>query len=131
VTGLDTNILVRYLVEDDADQAQRVHRLLSAARVSGEPVYVSCIVLCELAWTLGQVYGWQKQDILAQLDTLLDAEIFRFEEDGLVRRAVALARESKAGFADCLIGQLNLARGCRVTVTFDRALRSDPAFQVL
>jgi len=130
VTGVDTNVLLRYLVEDDEEQASRVHRFLAATRNAGETIYVSCVVLCEVAWALGQVYGWEKQSILCQVATLLDIDIFQIEDEDLVRNAVELSRKSRGSFADCLIGQLQLARGCKVTVTFDRGLRSNPSFSV-
>ena len=129
--GVDTNILVRYLVEDDEGQAARVQRFLTASRFSDEPVFVSCIALCETVWVLQTVHGFRKLEALSQIGNVLETDIFRIEEEGAVRRALKAAREGRGDFADYLMGQLNLDRGCRVTVTFDRALRSDPAFSVL
>jgi predicted nucleic-acid-binding protein len=131
VKGIDTNVLVRYLVEDDKEQTNRAERFLAASRRAGESVCVSCIVLCETAWVLSSVFGLPKPQILDHLDRVLETEVFQSEEEGLVRRAMQLCRNGKGDFADYLIGQLNLARGCRFTVTFDRALRADSAFSVL
>lgn len=129
--GIDTNVLVRYLVEDDRDQTNRVERFLAASRVAGERVYVSCIVLCETAWVLERVFGQSRPDLLNHLDRILDTDVFEVEEEECVRVAIWLSRKGKGDFADYLIGQLNLARGCRFTVTFDRSLRSDSAFSIL
>ena len=129
--GIDTNILVRYLVEDDRRQANRVERFLAASRTAGESVYVSCIVLCETAWVLRRLFSQSKADIADHFERILDTDVFQVEEEDAVRKALRLTRKGKGDFADYLIGQLNLERGCRWTVTFDRSLRSDSAFSVL
>jgi predicted nucleic-acid-binding protein len=131
VKGIDTNVLVRYLVEDDPAQTNRVERFLAASRVAGERVYVSCIVLCETAWVIRRVFGQSVLLTLNHLERILDADVFEVEEEESVRVALRLSRKGKGDFADYLIGQLNLARGCRFTVTFDRSLRTDSAFSVL
>jgi len=131
VKGIDTNVLVRYFVEDDVAQTKRVERFLAAARRAGESVYVSSIVLCETARVLRKVFGQSKSETLDYLERILDTDVFQVEEEDSVRQALRLSRKGKGDFADYLIGQLNLARGCRFTVTFDRSLRSDSAFSIL
>jgi predicted nucleic-acid-binding protein len=131
VKGIDTNVLVRYLVADDPAQTNRVERFLAASRVAGERVYVSCIVLCETAWVLRRVFSQSAPQTLDHLERILDVDVFEVEEEESVRAALSLSRKGKGDFADYLIGQLNLARGCRFTVTFDRSLRPDSAFSVL
>ncbi len=129
--GIDTNVLLRYLVDDEKEQANRVHRLLAASRRAGEHIYVSCIVLCETAWVLRRAYALSGSEVLDDIERVLNADIFQVEEADSVRRAVELSRNERGDFADHLIGELNRDHGCRVTVTFDRALRSDPASSVL
>jgi predicted nucleic-acid-binding protein len=131
MTGVDTNVLVRYFAADDEPQVQRVDRLLKASRLAGEPVFVSVLVLCETCWALRSNYGKSENAILDAVQSLLNADMIHVEEPDAVRRAVEFTRTGKADFADYLIGELNLARGCRYTVTFDRALRDDPAFSLL
>jgi predicted nucleic-acid-binding protein len=131
MTGLDTNVLVRFFVEDDDLQASRVHRFLRTSREAGEPVFISAVVLCETCWVLRSAYAKSKLEILKAIDTIIDADVFHLEDPDCVRRAVQLARTGKADFVDYLIGELDVARGCRYTVTFDRTLRSDPAFSLL
>jgi predicted nucleic-acid-binding protein len=131
VKGIDTNVIVRYLVADDPAQTHRVERFLAASRVAGERVYVSCIILCETSWVLRRVFGQSRPQTLNHLERILDTEVFEVEEEESVRAALQLCRKGKGDFADYLIGRLNLARGCRFTVTFDRSLRSDSAFSVL
>jgi predicted nucleic-acid-binding protein len=131
MTGVDTNVLVRYFAADDEPQVQRVDRFLKASRLAGEPVFVSVLVLCETCWALRSNYGKSKSAILDTVQSLLNADMIHVEEPDAVRRALEFTRTGKADFADYLIGELNLARGCRYTVTFDRALRGNPAFSLL
>lgn len=131
MTGIDSNVLVRLLVEDAPDQTDRVHRFLAKSRAAGETVYVSTVVLCESAWVLRSVYARSKSQILDAFEQLLGVDVMQVEEEDAVRSAVQLSRTGKADFADSLIGQLNLAHGCRRTVTFDRSLRTVPGFAVL
>jgi predicted nucleic-acid-binding protein len=129
--GLDTNVLVRYLVEDDKGQADRVQRLLAAARTRGEAVYVSLMVLCETYWVLRSVLDRPRTDILDAVESLLTVDVFQIEEQDAVRHALQSSRKGKGDFADHLIGHLHLSRGCRHTATFDRALRGAPGFTML
>jgi predicted nucleic-acid-binding protein len=129
--GLDTNVLVRYLVEDDKAQTDSANRLLSAARDAGEVVYLSLIVLCETYWVLRSAYDRPRAEIMAAIHSLLGVDVFQFEEPDTVRRALESCRKGKGDFADYLIGHLYTARGCRHTATFDRALKAAPGFSVL
>ncbi len=129
--GIDTNILVRYLVADDQAQTDAVHRLLAGARAAGEPVFISHIVLCETFWVLRSVFERPKAEIVDALDALLNVDVLRVEEPDIVRHALESCRRGKGDFADYLIGQIHAARGCSRTATFDRTLRSAPGFKVL
>ena len=115
--GLDANVLVRYLIEDDKAQTDSANRFLATARDAGEVVYLSLIVLCET--------------YLAAIHALLSVDVFQFEEPDTVRRALESCRKGKGDFADYLIGHLHMARGCRHTATFDRALKAAPGFTPL
>ena len=129
--GLDTNVLVRYLVEDDKAQTDSAHRLLAGARAEGEVVYISLVVLCEAHWVLRSSFGRPRAEIAQAFDSLLCAEVFQVEEPDVVRLALESCREGKGDFADHLIGHLHASRGCRHTATFDRALRGAPEFKIL
>lgn len=131
MTGVDTNVLVRFFAADDEPQTQSVNRFLKASRVAGEQAFVSVLVLCETCWVLRSTYGKSKNSILDAIQLLLNADLFHLEEPDAVRRAVHLARSGKADFPDYLIGQFHLSKGCRYTVTFDRSLRGDAAFLLL
>jgi len=100
MTGLDTNVLVRFLVEDDEAQTARVHRFLKSSRAAGEAVFVSAVVLCEACWVLRSVYAKSKKDLLEAIESLLKADVFLLEEPESVRRAIELAHKGKAEFPD-------------------------------
>jgi predicted nucleic-acid-binding protein len=131
VTGLDTNVLVRFLTEDDPVQAARAAALIATLTARGKRAFISPVVLCEMSWVLRASYAVSKTDLLVALDGLLATEQFVIGDKDLVREAVAAYRAGRAEFADYLIGAVHRANGCERTVTFDRRLRGDAHFQML
>lgn len=131
MTGLDTNVLVRYLTDDDPVQARRAAAWIGTAVARGEDCFVSAIVLCEVTWVLRGAYDVSKSDLLLTLDRLLATARFVIGDKDVVRTAVDAYRAGRADFADYVIGALNRKAGCGKTVTFDRRLRDDAQFQVL
>jgi predicted nucleic-acid-binding protein len=129
--ALDTNVLVRYLVNDDPAQAAVADRVLDDCRRKREPVFLSILVLCEMVWVLASSFGQSKSEIVAVLERILDLDLFRVEHEPLVRRSLEHFRRGKGNFADYLIGEIGNEAGCRDTVTFDRALKDAPGFQIL
>jgi predicted nucleic-acid-binding protein len=117
--GLDTNVLVRYLVRDDSLQFEKARRLIRRERSSGKPVLISLLVLLETEWVLRSRYGLAKVEILSAISALLDASDLAFEDEPSVERAVYSWKDSSADFADCLIEARNRRIGCRATATFD------------
>jgi len=131
VKGLDTNVLVRYLTDDDPVQARRAAAWIAAAVARGDRCFISPVVLCELAWVLRAAYRVSKADLLVTFDRLLATTQFVIGEKDLVRAAVETYRTGRAEFADYLIGEVHREAGCDRTATFDRRLRDSRAFQVL
>jgi predicted nucleic-acid-binding protein len=131
VIGLDTNVLVRFLTDDDPAQARRAAGLIATVTARGDRCFIDPIVLCELTWVLRGAYDVSKADVLETLDRLLATTQFVVGEKDAVRRAVARYRTGRADFADYLIGELQREAGCDRTVTFDRRLRGDVRYQVL
>jgi predicted nucleic-acid-binding protein len=131
VIGVDTNVLVRYLAQDDAAQARRVDIFLSAAIEDGTRLHVDDIVLCEMVWVLGAAYRLRKVTIAEALDKVMSAAIFSFDDRELLRAALIDYREGKGDFSDYVIGRRNARAGCEHTVTFDRSLRDGPSFVLL
>jgi predicted nucleic-acid-binding protein len=123
--GLDTNVLVRLLVDDEQAQADRARRLIERCAATGEEVYVSLLVLLETEWVLRSRYGFDKAQVRTAMDALLETRELCIEDESAVETALYHWDESAADFADCLIAACHNARGCRVTATFDaRAARS-------
>jgi predicted nucleic-acid-binding protein len=128
VLGLDTNVLVRYLVRDDQLQFEKARRLIKRESHKGEPVLVSLLVLLETEWVLRSRYELSKPDILATFSTLLDVADLAFEDEPSVEQALYSWKDSVADFADCLIEARNLRLHCQATATFDEKALKLPGF---
>lgn len=126
--ALDTNVLVRYLIEDDERQTTAVVEALSGASSRTEDLFVSQIVLCELVWVLSRAYRRSRTEIagiLEMLTKVAEMEIERVEE---VRRAIEAFQLGKGDFADYVIRERARAAGCRAVMTLDEALLRDDSF---
>ena len=131
MTGLDTNVLVRYLTQDDAIQARRANAAIAEATADGDRCYVGAVVLCELTWVLREAYQQSKADLLKTLDLILATRQFLVGDKDSVREALEAYRSGRADFADYLVGISARQAGCSDTVTFDRRLRGAAGFRVL
>ena len=131
MTGLDTNVLVRYLTEDEPAQARRAAAWIHTHTNRNERCFISPIVLCELAWVLRWTYDVSKADLLLTLDRLMSTTQFVIGDKDIVRAGLDAYRSGAADFADYVIGELHAGAGCAKTVTFDRRLRRSDRFQVL
>jgi predicted nucleic-acid-binding protein len=129
--GVDTNLLVRYLTQDDPGQLGKANLFFRRAERAGESAHVDIVVLCELAWVLRALYGFRREEIGRALESLLETALLEIEDRGVVHRALALYREGSGDFADYVIGLRNRREGCRDTVTFDRSLKNSELFTVL
>lgn len=129
--GVDTNVLVRYLTQDDLTQARAVDELMSESVENSELLHVDDIVLCELVWVLRAAYRLNKATIAAALDKILQTSLFSFEDRGLLGRALAEYRDGPGDFADHVIGARNAKSGCETTATFDSALHTSNSFTLL
>jgi predicted nucleic-acid-binding protein len=127
VTGLDTNVLLRYLLRDEPTQAARAARELER----GERFLIGTVVLCELVWVLETGYGLARGEIADVLDRILATAQFEIEGKDLALAALGDFRASTADFSDCLLGRRNRAAGATETVTFDRGLRGLEGFRLL
>jgi predicted nucleic-acid-binding protein len=117
--GIDTNVLIRYLVRDDQPQYEKARRLINREVSVGEPVLVSLLVLLETEWVLRSRYELAKPDIVVAFSALLDAAELAFEDEPSIEQAIYSWKDSAAEFADCLIEARNRRLGCRATATFD------------
>lgn len=126
--GLDTNVLVRYLVRDDEGQFERARQLLRRAKAADERLFVSLLVLQEMEWVLRSRYKLSRPDIAEAISALLDTVEVDFEDEGAVEETLFVWKDNAAEFSDCLIGTHNRRMGCRATATFDQRATTLGAF---
>jgi predicted nucleic-acid-binding protein len=117
--GIDTNVVMRLLVSDDAEQTRRARKLIEQALDGEEPVLISLLVLTESEWVLRSRYGFKRDAVLDMFRALLEARELSFEDEPAVEEALFHWKDSACGFADCLITAHNRQLGCRATATFD------------
>lgn len=129
--GLDTNVLVRFLVQDDPSQSRKSAALIEDARAHGEDCFINGIVLCETVWVLEAVYEHPKTVIVDVLEKILLTKHFKVENSESVWSALADFKKGKADFSDYFIGRLNTAQGARITHTFDKALKGSAMFTIV
>jgi predicted nucleic-acid-binding protein len=130
VIGLDTNVLVRFLVQDDLEQTAAATALISGL-TEAEPGYVCREVLVELVWVLDRAYGLGRADIARALDGLLEAQELVIEAADRVALAADRYRKGGAGFADQMVALAGQGAGCRETATFDRKAVGIPGMRLL
>jgi predicted nucleic-acid-binding protein len=129
--GIDTNVLVRYLTQDDAGQSKVATRFIEQVISPDNPGLITGITLCELVWVLSDCYAADQARIQAVIEGLLSSKQLNIESPELVWGALRDWTEFGADFSDALIGRLVLAQGGASTVTFDRAASKLPGFQLL
>ena len=121
--GIDTNVLVRYLTQDDAAQAARATRFMEAELGPAQQGFISVVVLVELCWVLQSLYRVTTLELLDLIDDLLRSRHLQLEHRAAVQAAVHTLRQNpkaSAGLADVLTTQIGQALGCSHTVSFDK-----------
>jgi predicted nucleic-acid-binding protein len=119
--ALDTNVLVRFLVRDDATQAAVATNLIQRCLRQEQPPFVPVSVMLELEWVLRSAFGFGKDELVGTLSKLLSAQDLRFESEGALEMALATYQRERADFADCLHVALAAHAGEQPLWTFDRA----------
>jgi len=118
--GLDTNILVRLLVEDDPVQTAHAKQFVMRRCTPESPGFINSVVLAEFVWVLSSVYQFGRAEIVGAIEQLLAGRdrVIEFRDE--VEDALAEYRRGRIGFTDAMIVRINIARGCEATATFDR-----------
>jgi predicted nucleic-acid-binding protein len=129
--GLDTNVLVRYIVQDDAEQARRAAIFIENEMPKTLPGLISLAVMMELTWVLSRAYGYAKRDIANVLEQLLVTDGFEVETSDIAWAALRAFREGSADFSDYCICIRNRQAGAAHTVTFDRRAAEHEYFVLL
>jgi predicted nucleic-acid-binding protein len=131
VIGLDSNIIVRYLAQDDAHQSAAANQLMEQLLDEREPGFVPLAVLAEVVWVMVSSYGADRQLVRQVVEGLLSAPQLQVQSAEQVWRAVQGYAEGKADFSDVLIGVLAIDAGCRCTKTFDTVAARHAGFELL
>lgn len=126
--GLDSNVLVRYLAQDDPVQSSRATELFEGRLDDDDPGFVGIVAMVEMVWVLERSYGCTDQEIAATIERLLQAPLLVIENAAEVFIALTALREGRGGFADVVLGELGHSADCSVTVTFDRKASRLPRF---
>jgi predicted nucleic-acid-binding protein len=129
--GVDTNVLVRYMVADDEDQTRRAAAFLEGAISVDDPGFVSVVVLVELVWVLERTYRFSSDEIAGAIESVLRAEPLRIDRRAEVVEALGVFQTKQGSFADALIATLAERAGCAHVVTFDRKAARLPGFRLL
>ncbi len=129
--GIDTNVLVRYITQDDQQQSKKANQFIETQLTKSRPGIISKIVLCELAWVLSNAYGYPKQQIAAVIQQILITQEFFIEDSENAFKALQLYQKNPAGFADCFLAQTHHSMGAEYTVSFDKKALKNHLFHSL
>ena len=119
MTGLDTNVIVRFLVQDDPEQSASAGRLFDTFTVDA-PGFVSAIAIVELVWVLQSCYQAGREDVQSAIEGLLRSRELIVERAEVIWQSLRLFIKGSADFADCVIERCGQAAGCDHTMTFDQ-----------
>ncbi|MEZ5691416.1 MAG: type II toxin-antitoxin system VapC family toxin [Rickettsiales bacterium] len=129
--GLDTNLLIRYIIRDDLTQTRAADRYIDSLSEDGISLFLNNIVLCELVRVLEVTYEYNKIQVVSVIEKILSTSQFLFEDTNAIWIAISAYKKSKSGFADSLIGTINKLSGCEKTATFDKKAAKLPDFELL
>lgn len=128
--GLDTNILVRYLTQDDPVQSAKARDILERRLTEKNPGFVSVVAMVETVWVLDRAYFLTAQEIAFAVERLLQVDVLQIENEQEVFTAMVVLKQGRGSFADALIGELGARVGCLRTLTFDRKATRLPSFEL-
>lgn len=131
VFGLDTNVLVRFLLQDDLEQAEYARRVIEEALAAGEPVAVGLLVILETEWVLRSCAKLDKKTVITTFRMLLESRDLRIEHEESLEHALYLYENNTADFADCLLATRYKRSGCSAMLTFDRKAATIPGVVLL
>lgn len=129
--GIDTNVLVRFITQDDARQAAAASRLIEGSCTEDSPGFIAHIVLAELCWVLQRGYRYPKESVIHVLDQLFATAELRIQSAENAWAALREFRAGEADYADYLIGRTAHTEGCETTWTFDRKAARSPLFEIV
>jgi predicted nucleic-acid-binding protein len=131
MTGLDTNVLVRYLTQDDPIQSKKANEIIERRLTEDEPGFVSVVTIVETVWVLSQVYDLSNQEIAAAVEGMLQSDTLVIQNEQEVFTAVAALKAGRGSFADALVSALGTWAGCGSALTFDSKAGRLDGFEVI
>ena len=129
--ALDTNVLIRYLVQDDPNQSPKATQYIEQHCTTDTPCFIGHITLCELAWVLERLYHQDRAGITTVIEELLQIGQLEVLDSHTVWRALRDYKQSNADFPDHLLARVNEKNGCNITITFDKKAANQPCFELL
>jgi predicted nucleic-acid-binding protein len=129
--GLDTNIILRYLLQDDPKQTRQVNQIIDRQLSEQNPGFISLVTVLEIVWVLRSLLKRDPLQIASHIEQLLAADSLEVQNEQQVFEAAFALKRGTGEFEDALIGALNTWAGCSRTWTFDRRAARLPHFQVL
>ena len=128
--GLDTNILVRYLTQDDPIQSPRAREIIERRLTEEKPGFVSIVAMVETVWVLERAYGLTPHEIVGAIERMLQTDVLVVENEQEVFTAMIALKDGQGSFADAMIAALGARMGCSCTLTFDREALRLPGFEL-
>ena len=128
--GLDTNILIRYLTQDDPVQSPKATRVIKRRLSPANMGFVSVVTMAEIVWVLDRAYGLTDQEIAAAIERMLQVDVLAVENEQEVFAAMIALKQGRGTFADALIAELGSRAGCIHTLTFDKKALRLPSFKI-
>jgi predicted nucleic-acid-binding protein len=129
--GLDTNVLIRYVTQDDPVQSAKATEIIERRLTPANPGFVSVVTMAEVVWVLDRAYGSTAQEIAAAIERMLQIEVLVVENEQEVFVAMVALKQGRGTFADALIAELGARAGCTYTLTFDKKAFRLPGFKLL
>lgn len=129
--GIDTNVLVRYITQDDELQSAIATEFIENYCLNGNEIFVNNIVICELVWVLKKCYKLSKPKTINVIEHILQVSRFRVENVQIIWQALTDYKKGPADFADYVVGRTNTFNDCSETVTFDQNASKSKEFVLL
>jgi len=118
--GIDTNILIRFLIGDDEQQAKKVYNIFKKVESEKNELFVPLLVILELIWVLESVYEIPRAEILDSISGLILMPILKFEHQSALQQFTHFAQGNRYDLSDLLIAHSAKVQGCETVITFDR-----------
>ena len=129
--GVDTNVIIRFLIGDDEKQAKKVYDLFKKAELEKNELFVPLLVILELIWVLESVYEISRTDILDSISELLLMPILKFEHQSALQQFIMSAQGNRYDLSDLLIAHSAKIQGCATVLTFDKKASRFSLFELV